>query len=123
MLLRQLSYTIKNQLKAPKAPTRDISCLSLVLYGIRIGSKLTVLTFVVLLPLFPHRGGAEGLLVHPVGVVVPPAAPLPLLLPPPVVAVVAAVAESHVLPLKLRTSLAPVLLLLLLVQLHLLLQA
>ena len=30
MLLRQLSYAIKNQLKAP------ISCLSLVLYGIRI---------------------------------------------------------------------------------------
>ena len=48
MLLRQLSYAIKNQLKAPKAPylglwdemlpTRGISCLSLVLYGIRIGS-------------------------------------------------------------------------------------
>ena len=45
MLLRQLSYAIKNQLKAPKAPykglwdemspTRSISCLSLVLYGIR----------------------------------------------------------------------------------------
>ena len=35
MLLRQLSYAIKNQLKAPKAPTRGISCLSLVLYGIR----------------------------------------------------------------------------------------
>ena len=34
MLLRQLSYAI-NQLKAPKAPTRGISCLSLVLYGIR----------------------------------------------------------------------------------------
>ena len=44
MLLRQLSYAIKNQLKAPKAPykglwdemppTRGISCLSLVLYGI-----------------------------------------------------------------------------------------
>ena len=29
------SYTIKNHLKAPKAPTRGISCLSLVLYGIR----------------------------------------------------------------------------------------
>ena len=48
MLLRQLSYAIKNQLKAPKAPrglwdemppTRGIFCLSLVLYGIRIGSK------------------------------------------------------------------------------------
>ena len=49
MLLRQLSYAIKNQLKAPKAPylglwdemppTRGISCLSLVLYGIRIGSE------------------------------------------------------------------------------------
>ena len=39
MLLRQLSYAIKNQLKAPKAPTRSISCLSLVLYGIRIGGR------------------------------------------------------------------------------------
>ena len=45
VLLHQLSYAIKNQLKAPKAPysglwdemppTRGISCLSLVLYGIR----------------------------------------------------------------------------------------
>ena len=45
MLLHQLSYAIKNQLKAPKAPylglwdemppSRGISCLSLVLYGIR----------------------------------------------------------------------------------------
>ena len=39
VLLRQLSYAIQNQLKAPKAPTRGISCLSLVLYGIRIGSE------------------------------------------------------------------------------------
>ena len=49
MLLRQLSYAIKNQLKAPKTPywglwdemppTRGISCLSLVLYGMRIGSE------------------------------------------------------------------------------------
>ena len=49
MLLRQLSYAIKNHLKAPKAsyqglwdempPTRGISCLSLVLYGIRMGSE------------------------------------------------------------------------------------
>ena len=31
MLLRQLSFTIKTQLKAPKASTR-ISCLSLCLY-------------------------------------------------------------------------------------------
>ena len=48
-MLRQLSYAIKNQLKAPKAPykglwdemppTRGISCLSLVLYGIRIGGR------------------------------------------------------------------------------------
>ena len=47
VLLHQLSYAIKSQLKAPKAPykglwdemppTRGISCLSLVLYGIRIG--------------------------------------------------------------------------------------
>ena len=47
VLLRQLSYAIKNQLDAPKAsywglleelaPTRDISCLSLGLYDIRIG--------------------------------------------------------------------------------------
>ena len=37
MLLRQLSYAIKNQLKTPKNPY--ISCLSLVLYGIRIGSE------------------------------------------------------------------------------------
>ena len=45
VLLRQLSYAIKNQLKAPKAPIGGlwdeipplggISCLSLVLYGIR----------------------------------------------------------------------------------------
>ena len=41
MLLRQLSYAIKNQLKAPKAPTfvptplvGDFGCLELVLYGI-----------------------------------------------------------------------------------------
>ena len=39
MLLRQLSYAIKNQLKAPKAPSRGISCLSLVLYGTRTGSE------------------------------------------------------------------------------------
>ena len=39
MWLRQLSCAIKTQLKAPKAPTRGISCLSLVLYGIRIGSE------------------------------------------------------------------------------------
>ena len=47
MFLRQVSNAIKNQLKAAKAPyyglwnemppTRGISCLSLVLYGIRIG--------------------------------------------------------------------------------------
>ena len=81
------------------------------------------LTFVVLLTLLSDRGGAEGLLVHPVGVVVrPPAAPaLPvLLLPPPVVALVATVAEPHVLPLELRAPRTSVLLLL--VQLHLLLQ-
>ena len=36
-MLRQNSYAIKNQLKAPKAPTRGIPCISLVLYGIRIG--------------------------------------------------------------------------------------
>ena len=36
MMLRQLCYAIKNQLKTPKA-TRGISCLSLVLYGLRIG--------------------------------------------------------------------------------------
>ena len=35
MLLRQLSYAIKTQLKAPKG-TRGISYLSLVLYGMRI---------------------------------------------------------------------------------------
>ena len=80
------------------------------------------LTFVVLLPLLSDGGGAEGLLVHPVGVVVrPPAAPaLPVLVAPPVVAVVTGVAEPHVLPLKLRTPRTSVLLLL--VQLHLLLQ-
>ena len=36
-MLRQLSDAIKNQLKTSKAPTRDISCLSMLLYGIRIG--------------------------------------------------------------------------------------
>ena len=41
-------------------------------------------TFVILLPLFPHCGGAECLLVHPVGVVVAP----PALLAPPLVVVV-----------------------------------
>ena len=66
------------------------------------------LTFVVLLTLLSDRGGAEGFLVHPV------------LVAPPVVAVVAGVAEPHVLPLKLRTPRTSVLLLL--VQLHLLLQ-
>ena len=89
------------------------------------------LTFVILLPLFPHRGGAEGLLVHPVGVLLvePPAAALLPLLPPssPVVAplLVPAVTKPHVLPLELRTPrTSPVLLvlLLLLVELHLLLQ-
>ena len=57
------------------------------------------LTFVVLLPLLSDGGGAEGLLVHPVGVVVrPPAAPaLPVLVAPHVVAVVSGVAEPHVL--------------------------
>ena len=44
VLLHQLSYAIKNQLKAPKAPsrglwdempsTRGISCLSIALFGI-----------------------------------------------------------------------------------------
>ena len=48
MVLRQLSYAIKSQLKAPKAPylglwdemhpARAISCLSLVLYGMRVVS-------------------------------------------------------------------------------------
>ena len=48
MLLRHLSYAIKNHLKAPKVPykglwdemppTRGISCLSLILYGIRFDS-------------------------------------------------------------------------------------
>ena len=38
MLLRQLSYAIKNQgLWDEMPPTRGISCLSLVLYGIRLG--------------------------------------------------------------------------------------
>ena len=35
MLLRQLSYAIKNQLGPPKPPTRVSACSSLVLYGIR----------------------------------------------------------------------------------------
>ena len=35
VMLRQLSYAINNQLKAPKAPYLGLSCLSLVLYGIR----------------------------------------------------------------------------------------
>ena len=35
VLLCQLSYAIKNQLGHPKPPTRDISCLSMCLYGIR----------------------------------------------------------------------------------------
>ena len=39
MMLRQLSYAIKTQLKAPKPPKhRIISCLSLCLYGIRLAS-------------------------------------------------------------------------------------
>ena len=39
VVLRQLSYAIKTQLKAPKAPYyRCISCLSLCLYGIRVAS-------------------------------------------------------------------------------------
>ena len=78
---------------------------------------MTVLTFVVLLPLFPHRGGAEGLLVHPVGVllvvvvVVPPPTPLPR-----VIALVTIVAEPHVLPaLGLRNSRTGTMLLMLLV--------
>ena len=77
---------------------------------------MTVLTFVVLLPLFPHRGGAEGLLVHPVGVllvvvVVPPPTPLPR-----VIALVTIVAEPHVLPaLRLRNSRTGTMLLMLLV--------
>ena len=33
MMLRQLSYAIKNQLVAKIPPTRGISCSSLVLYG------------------------------------------------------------------------------------------
>ena len=36
VLLRQLFSAIKNQLKAPKA-IRGISCLSLVLFGVRLG--------------------------------------------------------------------------------------
>ena len=43
MILGQLSYAIKNQtysgLWDEMPPTRGISCLSLVLYGIRIGSE------------------------------------------------------------------------------------
>ena len=44
MLLRQLSYAIKNQLQAPKATylgalMGGISCLSLVLYGIRVPNR------------------------------------------------------------------------------------
>ena len=35
VLLRQLSYAIKNQLGHPKPPTRVFACSSLVLYGIR----------------------------------------------------------------------------------------
>ena len=34
-MLRQLSYAMKTQLKAPKAFTKDIACLSLCIYGIR----------------------------------------------------------------------------------------
>ena len=40
VMLRQLSYAIKNQLKAPKAPYKGLSCLSLVLYGIRISGSM-----------------------------------------------------------------------------------
>ena len=111
---------LRTSSRHPKPPTRGMFCLSLVLYGLRIGSenrsKLTVLTFVVLLPLFPHRGGAEGLLVHPVGVllvvvVVPPPTPLPR-----VIALVTIVAEPHVLPaLGLRNSRTGTMLLMLLV--------
>ena len=35
VLLRQLSYAIKNQLGHPKPPTRVFACPTLVLYGIR----------------------------------------------------------------------------------------
>ena len=40
VLLHKLSYAIKTQVKAPKAPfpCRVISCLSLCLYGIRVAS-------------------------------------------------------------------------------------
>ena len=34
LINEELSYATKNQ--HPKSPTRDVSCLSLVLYGIRI---------------------------------------------------------------------------------------
>ena len=52
MLLRQLSYAIKNQLKAP---TRGISCLSLVLYGRRIGSEGLDLFVIDVIFIFPRR--------------------------------------------------------------------
>ena len=55
MLIRQLSYATENQLKAPKAPylgildemppTRGISCLSLVIYGKRVASILSMSTY------------------------------------------------------------------------------
>ena len=35
-MLRQQSFTIRNQLVAKIPPTMDISCSSLALYGIRI---------------------------------------------------------------------------------------
>ena len=38
MLLRQLSYALKTQLKAPKPSNRDLSCLSPCLYGLRVVS-------------------------------------------------------------------------------------
>ena len=40
LLLRQLSYAIKTQLKEPKTPTWSISYLSLLLYGIRVSGWL-----------------------------------------------------------------------------------
>ena len=61
MLLRQLSYAIKNQLKAAlKAqmpPTRGISCLSLVIYG--ISQDPPYLSFQL------SEMGNKGGLVHP----------------------------------------------------------
>lgn len=52
VFLRQLYYDIKNQLKAPKTPylglwnemttVRDISCLSLVLYGIMMVASMNI---------------------------------------------------------------------------------